>query len=61
MAFFDRVRDPDFEEKLDGKTPTYIGREILALETGIIRQMYLINQSATDEVDPQAVIEAIAR
>jgi hypothetical protein len=64
-VFFDRVRDPDFEEfELDArgqKISTFINREILALETGIIRQMYVINRSALDPVEPGAVIEAVAR
>jgi len=60
-AFFDRVRDPDFEEKPDGKVPTFLNRDILALETGIIRQMYVINNSALDPVDPKDVIRAVAR
>jgi len=64
-VFFDRVRDPDFEEsELDArgrKIRTFINREILALETGILRQMYLINASALDPVDPDAVIAAVAR
>ena len=63
--FFDRVRDPDFEEfELDArgqKIRTFINREILALETGIIRQMYVVNRSALDPVEPGAVIEAVAR
>ncbi|MGQ9648723.1 MAG: hypothetical protein ACUVXJ_01270 [Phycisphaerae bacterium] len=63
--FFDRVRDPDFEEfELDRhgqKISTFINREILALETGIIRQMYVVNRSALDPVEPGAVIEAVAR
>lgn len=58
--FFDRVRDPDFEERPDGKIPTFINRDILALETGIIRQMYLVNASTHDAINPQAVIEAVA-
>ena len=64
-VFFDRVRDPDFEEfELDArgeKISTFINREILALETGIIRQMYVVNRSALDPVEPGAVIEAVAR
>jgi hypothetical protein len=63
--FFDRVRDPDFEEfELDAhgqKIRTFFNREILALETGIIRQMYVVNRSALDPVEPGAVIEAVAR
>lgn len=59
-SFFDRVRDPDFEEKPDGKIPTFIRRDILALDTGIIRQMYLVNASPLDTLDPKAVIEAVA-
>jgi hypothetical protein len=58
-VFFDRVRDPDFEEKPDGKVPTFINRDILALETGIIRQIYLVDASPHDPVDPQAVIDAV--
>jgi hypothetical protein len=63
--FFDRVRDPDFEEfELDAhgqKIRTFINREILALEAGIIRQMYVVGRSALDPVEPGAVIEAVAR
>jgi len=64
-TFFDRVRDPDFKEETWSDAayrfvPTFINREILALETGIIRQMYLVNASAFDPVDPQAVIDAVA-
>jgi hypothetical protein len=58
-CFFDRVRDPEFKEVLDG-LPTAIDREALALDTGIIRQMYLVNASPLDLVDPQAVVEAVA-
>jgi hypothetical protein len=63
--FFDRVRDPDFKEEEWSDTahrfiPTFINRDILALETGIIRQMYLVNASPLDLVDPQAVIDAVA-
>jgi hypothetical protein len=60
-VFFDRVRDPDFEERVEGGPSTFINREILALETGIIRQMYVINASPHDDPDPKKVIEAIAR
>jgi len=64
-TFFDRVRDPDFKEEEWSDTahrfiPTFINREILALDTGIIRQMYIINASPLDPVDPKAVIEAVA-
>ena len=59
-VFFDRVRDPDFEERADGKIPTFINRSILALETGIIRQMYVVNASALDPVDPEDVIREVA-
>lgn len=58
-VFFDHIRDPDFKEVLDG-LPTFINREALALDTGIIRQMYLVNASPLDPVDPNAVIEAVA-
>lgn len=59
-AFFDRIRDPDFEEKPDGKIPTFIRRDILALEAGIIRQMYIVNASPHDPIDPKTVVEAVA-
>lgn len=63
-GFFDRVRDPDFEEfewgEFGRKIYTFINREILALETGIIRQMYLVNASPLDLVDATAVIQAVA-
>jgi len=58
-SFFDRVRDPEFKEILDG-LPTFVNREALALDTGITRQMYLVNASPLDPVDPRAVIEAVA-
>jgi hypothetical protein len=63
--FFDRVRDPDFKEEEWNDTayrfiPTFINREILALETGIIRQMYLVNASSLDPVNANAVIQAVA-
>ena len=58
-SFFDRVRDPDFKEALDG-LPTFINREALALDTGIVRQMYLVNATSVERVDPTAVIEAVA-
>jgi len=57
-SFFDRVRDPDFKEVLDG-LPTSVDREALALDTGIIRQMYFVNTSPLDPVDPNAVIDAV--
>lgn len=60
-AFFDRVRDPDFEERHDDTLRTFVSRDILALETGIIRQMYWVNRSSSDPVDPKAVVRAIAR
>jgi hypothetical protein len=57
--FFDRVRDPDFVE---GTPPreTFIRRDWLALETGLIRQMYLLNASPEDPMDPRAVLAAVA-
>ena len=58
-VFFDRVRDPEFKEVLDG-LPTFVNREALALDAGIIRQMYLMNATPLEPVDPQAVIEAVA-
>jgi hypothetical protein len=58
-VFFDRVRDPDFKEVLDG-LPTFVNREALALDTGIIRQMYLVNATPLGPVDQNAVIEAVA-
>jgi hypothetical protein len=59
-AFFDRVRDPDFKERIDG-VGTPISRDILRFEAGIIRQMYLLQKSKDYLVDPQTVIEAISR
>lgn len=59
-VFFDRVRDPDFEELPDGKIPTFIENDILALETGLIRQMYLVNGSVLDPVESRVVVEAVA-
>ncbi len=58
-SFFDRVRDPDFKEVLNG-LPTFVNRESLALDTGIIRQMYVVNATPLEPVDPQAVIDAVA-
>jgi hypothetical protein len=58
-SFFDRVRDPDFKEVLNG-LPTFVNREALALDTGIIRQMYFVNTSPQDPVDPNMVIDAVA-
>jgi len=58
-CFFDRVRDPDFQVMVRGY-PTFVRRDWLALDTGIIREMYLVNASPLDPVDPKAVIEAVA-
>jgi len=58
-SFFDQVRNPDYREVLDG-LPTFVNREALALDTGIIRQTYLVNASPLDPVDPRALIEAVA-
>lgn len=58
-AFFDLVRDPDFSDA-DEIGPVAVDRDTLALETGIIREMYIVSTSALDPIDPQAVIEAIA-
>jgi len=55
-AFFDRVRDPDFRD-VEGSYPN---RDMLALETGIIREMYAISASPHDPVDPKIVIDAVA-
>jgi len=60
-GFFDRVRDPDFQELPDGRVPTYINRKMLALESGIIRQMYVMNASKDDPVVAQDVVRAVAR
>lgn len=57
--FFDRVRNPDFQVTVGGY-PTFVRREWLALDTGIIRQMYFVNASPLDTVDPQAVVDAVA-
>lgn len=59
--FFDRVRDPDYRELPDGNVPTFINRHLLALETGMIRQMYFHNQSLDDPLSAQGVIDAVAR
>lgn len=55
-ALFDRVRDPDFRD-VEGSYPNC---DMLALETGIIREMYIVRDSPHDPVDPQAVIEAVS-
>jgi hypothetical protein len=57
--FFDRVRNPDFQVTVGGY-PTFVRREWLGLDTGIIRQMYLLNATPLEPVDPQAVIESVA-
>lgn len=57
--FFDCVRDPDFSP-MGEVAPVFVNREMLALETGIIREMYIIRASPHDQVDPKAVIEAVA-
>ncbi|HNQ91287.1 MAG TPA: hypothetical protein PKM73_21955 [Verrucomicrobiota bacterium] len=59
-CFFDRIRDPAFEEVLDG-VPTAMDREALALDTGLMREMYVVNASPYDDPSPQAVIDAVAR
>lgn len=59
-AFFDVVRDPDFKDA-DEIGPVFVEREPLALDTGIIRETYVINASPHDDPDPARVIEAIAR
>lgn len=57
---FDDVRDPDFEEVIDGME-TFITQDWVRFETGIIRQMVLINDSPLDPIDPQIVIKAVSR
>ncbi len=61
-AFFDKVRDPDYHDGPPQRIEKWIphDREMLALETGIIREMYVVRSSPHDAVDPKAVIEAIA-
>lgn len=61
-AFFDKVRDPDYHDGPPQRIEQWIphDREMLALETGIIREMYVVRASPHDAVDPKAVIEAIA-
>jgi len=59
-AFFDKVRDPDYQDGPSVKESVPHDREMLALETGIIREMYIIRASPHDPVDPQAVIDAVA-
>ncbi len=59
--FFDRVRDPEFKDESGTEDAmVYVRHEWLALDMGVIRQMYLINASPHDPVDPQAVIDAVA-
>ncbi|HNU47166.1 MAG TPA: hypothetical protein PKH26_17920 [Phycisphaerae bacterium] len=58
--FFDRVRDPDFLDS-DEIGRVHVDRDCLALETGILREMYIINASPYDDPSPQAVIDAVAR
>ena len=59
--FFDRVRDPEFKDESGTKDAMiYVRHEWLALDMGIIRQMYLLNASPLDPVDPQVVIDAVA-
>ena len=59
-AFFDLVRDPDFQD-MAGGIPVFINRDILALETGIIREMYIVHASPLDPADPEEVLRAVAR
>ena len=59
-SFFDLVRDPDFQDVVDG-VPVAVDRDTLALETGIIREMFIINASPHDNPDPEAVLAAVAR
>lgn len=54
--FFDRVRDPEFPEAKQ----VFISKKVLALESGMIRQKYLVNSSPDDPLDPKAVIAAVA-
>lgn len=59
-AFFDKVRDPDYHDGQRVEEWVPHDREMLALETGIIRELYIINASPHDAVDPEAVIMAVA-
>lgn len=59
-AFFDQVRDPDFS-KTEAVYQVAVNTPCLALETGILREMYIIRASPLDPVDPQAVLRAVAR
>jgi hypothetical protein len=58
--FFDVVRDPDFGDA-DDIGRVFIRRIWVALETGIIREMYIVNASPHDDPDPKAVVTAVAR
>lgn len=58
--FFDIVRDPEFTDA-DEIGPVAVDRITLALETGVIREMYIINASPHEPVDPNVVIKAVAR
>ena len=58
--FFDHVRDPDFQDG-EGVDRKCLRREWLAFDTALIREMYIINASPHEPVDPIAVIKAVAR
>lgn len=61
-AFFDKARNPDYHDGPPQQVDEWVphDREMLALETGIIREMYIIRASPHDSVDPKAVIDAVA-
>jgi hypothetical protein len=61
-AFFDKIRDPDYHDGPQQRAEEWVphDREMLALETGVIREMYVVRASPHDPVDPQAVIDAVA-
>lgn len=58
-GFFNRVRDPDFEG-LDSSGNVSARARWLALDSGIIRAMYIMNRSPDEAVDPKTVIAAVA-
>jgi hypothetical protein len=58
--FFDVVRDPDFSDS-DEIGSVCVDRDAVALETGIIREMYIMNASPHDDPDANEVVRAVGR
>ena len=59
-TLFDMVRDPDFVARGEIRQ-VFVRGMWVTLETGIIREMYIINASPHDNPDPEAVLAAVAR